>query len=90
VKVVGLRETKQALSEYVDAAQTERILITRHGRPAALLVGVEGLEMAALFDAAGGDFWKVVEKRRRGTGRRAAESGARAGKRRSTTPRAAR
>jgi prevent-host-death family protein len=87
VKVVGLRETKQALSEYVDAAQKERILITRHGRPAAVLVGVEGLDMAALFKAEGGDFWKAIERRRGRGAARAAEIAPRSGRRRAKTPR---
>ncbi|NUQ63629.1 MAG: type II toxin-antitoxin system prevent-host-death family antitoxin, partial [Pirellulales bacterium] len=42
---MGLREAKARLSEFVDQAQTDRILITRRGRPAALVIGVEGQDL---------------------------------------------
>src|SRR5262249_47693592 len=45
MKTVGLREAWDALSECVDAAQNESVLIMRHGTPAAVIVGVEGAEM---------------------------------------------
>lgn len=39
MKKVALREVKNGLSHYVDVAAREEILITRHGRPAAVLIG---------------------------------------------------
>ncbi len=39
MKKVGLSEVKDHLSEYLDLAEKEDIVITRHGRPAGLLVG---------------------------------------------------
>lgn len=41
MRTVGLFEAKQKLSELVDRARKgERIAITRHGKPAALLVSI--------------------------------------------------
>ena len=40
-RAMPLREAKARLSEAIDAAQGTYVLITRHGRPAAVLIGVE-------------------------------------------------
>ena len=44
MKKVALSEAKDHLSEYLDLAETEEIVITRHGRPAGLLVGFRSEE----------------------------------------------
>jgi hypothetical protein len=42
MKTVALREAKQSLSGFVAHAQRERVLITKHGRPAALVMESRG------------------------------------------------
>jgi prevent-host-death family protein len=44
MKKVALSEAKDHLSEYLDLAETEEVVITRHGRPAGLLVGFRSEE----------------------------------------------
>jgi prevent-host-death family protein len=39
---VTLSEVKDRLSEYLRLAETEQIVITRHGKPAGVLVGFAG------------------------------------------------
>ena len=39
MKKVALSEIKDDLSKYLRLAETEEIVITRHGRPAGILVG---------------------------------------------------
>jgi prevent-host-death family protein len=39
MKQVALSEIKDDLSRYLHLAETEEIIITRHGKPAGLLVG---------------------------------------------------
>jgi prevent-host-death family protein len=39
MKRVALSEVKDSLSEYLRLAEEEEILITRHGKPAGILVG---------------------------------------------------
>jgi len=41
-RTISIREAKAHLSEMIGAAQGAYVLITRHGRPTAVLVGVEG------------------------------------------------
>ena len=61
----ALRDAKESLSRYVTRAQKERILITRHGRPAALMIGVQGHDVEDLILAADPEFWRMIEARRR-------------------------
>jgi prevent-host-death family protein len=64
MKVVPLAEAKSELSAYVDAAQKDRILVTRHGKPAALLIGVEGEAIEDLLTRADPEFWRMIQERR--------------------------
>jgi prevent-host-death family protein len=50
---MSLRETKARLSEAIDAAQGTFVLITRHGKPAAVLLGVEGRDVLNVMDEFG-------------------------------------
>jgi prevent-host-death family protein len=65
VKVVALGEAKNALSAYVDQAQHDRVLVTRHGRPAAIIIGVEGEDFEDLMTRSDPDFWRMIEARRK-------------------------
>jgi prevent-host-death family protein len=58
---MSLREAKARLSEAVDAAQGAFVLITRHGRPAAVLLGVEGRDVLDVMR----EFEKPPKPRRR-------------------------
>jgi len=44
VKEVPLSEVKDDLSRYLREAETQQIVITRHGRPAGVLIGFESEE----------------------------------------------
>ncbi len=65
MKIFALREAKARLSDCVEASQRDRVLITKHGRPAALVVGVEGEELEDLLTVANPRFWELVESRRK-------------------------
>src|SRR6516164_1569340 len=69
MKLVSLKQAKARLSECVDAAQRDRILITHRGQPAALVIGVEGKDIEQVILGSDFEFWKMIEERRRGTGR---------------------
>jgi len=49
----------------VDASQKDRVVITRHGRPAAVLVGVEGKDWEDLVYQTNPAFWRMIKKRRK-------------------------
>jgi len=65
MKVVALGQAKNELSAYVDRAQHERVLVTRHGKPAALIIGVEGEDFEDLMTRSDPEFWKLIEARRK-------------------------
>ena len=44
VKEVSLSEIKDDLSRYLREAETQEIVITRHGKPAGILIGFESEE----------------------------------------------
>ena len=65
MKVVAVREAKASLSEYIAKAQEDRVLITKHGKPAALVIGVEGEDLEDLLTMGNPRFWEMIEDRRR-------------------------
>ena len=44
MKTAALSEVKDDLSRYLRMAERERVLITRHGKPAGVLIGFESEE----------------------------------------------
>jgi prevent-host-death family protein len=65
VRTVTVRDLQKKVKECVDGAQAERVIITRHGRPAAVLVGVEGDEWEDVLLQTDPAFWRLVRARRR-------------------------
>ena len=45
MKTIGVREAKQHLSNWIREAQRQSVLVVSHGRPAAVLIGVEGVDV---------------------------------------------
>lgn len=64
MKVAALREAKQQLRGCVVRAQRERVLITKQGRPAALMIGVGGHDLEDVLLMQNPRFWKMIETRR--------------------------
>ncbi len=65
MKVVALGKAKNELSAYVEEAQHDRVLVTRHGRPAALIIGVDGKSIEDLMTRSDPEFWKMIQSRRK-------------------------
>ncbi len=42
MKTISVRDLQKKIRESVDEAQKDRVVVTRNGKPAALLIGVEG------------------------------------------------
>jgi len=62
MKVIGLKATN--LAECIKDAQRERVVITRNGKPVALVVGVEGLDAEQLELGSSSEFWGLITRRR--------------------------
>lgn len=65
MKVIAVREAKQQLSGYIETAQKERILITKRGKPAAVVIGVEGRDFEDVMLMQNPRFWQLIEARRK-------------------------
>jgi len=70
MKTISIREARATLSELIDDAQNEPILITKHGRPVVLLTGVDGADLGSVILEGSKKFWQEIERRRRAAGPR--------------------
>ena len=64
MKTIGIRELQKQLKDCVDTAQTEQIVITRHGKPAAVCIGVEGYDWEDVLWMTDTSFWQMIGARR--------------------------
>ena len=64
IKTVSVRELQRKIRESVEAAQKDRVVVTRNGKPAALLIGVEGQDWESVSLQTSARFWKLIQKRR--------------------------
>jgi prevent-host-death family protein len=65
MKVLAMREAKAGLSATLDEAQRERVLITRNGKPSAIVIGVEGHEFEDVMLMSNPKFWEMIEASRK-------------------------
>jgi len=65
MKTVPVRDLQKKLKRCIDEAQEGRVVITRRGRPAALLVGVEGKDWETVILETDPTFWKLIQERRK-------------------------
>ena len=64
MKTAALRDVKAQFSQYCQRAQHERVLVTKHGKPLALMIGVQGRELEELLTTGNPEFWQLVDQRR--------------------------
>lgn len=64
MRTVTARDLQKKIRQCVDMAQHERIVVTRRGQPAAVIVGVEGSDWEDLVIQTSASFWKLIEARR--------------------------
>jgi prevent-host-death family protein len=65
MKTVTVRDLQKNVKECVDDAQDDRVIITRHGKPAAVLVGVENDDWESVVLQTAPAFWKLIRARRK-------------------------
>jgi len=65
MKTISVRDLQKKIRESVDEAQKDRVVVTRNGKPAALLIGVEGQDWEIVVLQTSAPFWKFIEKRRK-------------------------
>lgn len=60
---VSLEQT--TLDACVNEAQHENVIITRNGKPVALIVGIEGMDEEQLQLGSSDKFWQLITERRK-------------------------
>jgi len=65
MKTVNARDLQKRIKECVDMSQQDKVVITRHGKPTAVLIGVEGKDWADVALQTSSSFWKLIEGRRK-------------------------
>ena len=59
---------KTDLASCISQAQSGRVVITRKGKPVALVVGIEGLDREQIELGSSDKFWKLIVKWRKQKG----------------------
>jgi len=62
MKTVGIKAVD--LENCIQDSQRESILITRNGKPVALLIGVEGMDREQIELGHSDKFWTLIRQRR--------------------------
>lgn len=62
MKKVDLDRT--SLNTCVEDAQHDRVIVTRKGKPVALVVGLEGMDKEQLALGGSDKFWRLIAERR--------------------------
>jgi prevent-host-death family protein len=65
MKMINIRDARAGLSELVEEAQKGPVCLTRHGKPVAVVTGVEGADLDAFVLESSVDFWREIQKRRK-------------------------
>lgn len=64
MKTISVRELQKRVRDCVNTSQRDRVVVTRHGVPAALLIGVAGADWETLALQTNPSFWRLIEQRR--------------------------
>ncbi len=64
MKTISVRDLQKSIKKAVDSAQDDRVVVTRRGKPAAVLLGVEGKDWETVVFETNSGFWKLIEERR--------------------------
>jgi len=66
MKTISIRDLQKNIRKCVDVSQKEHVVVTRHGKPAAIVIGVEGNDWEDVMYQTSPAFWKMIEERRKG------------------------
>lgn len=65
MKTISVRDLQKRVRDCVESSQRNRVVVTRHGVPAALIIGVEGSDWETLALQTTPSFWRMIEQRRK-------------------------
>ena len=65
MKTVNARDLPKKIKECVDICHQDQVVVTRRGKPAAILLGVEGKDWGDLALQTSSRFWQLIQERRK-------------------------
>lgn len=65
MRTISVRELERSIKECIDDSQTDRVVVTQHGEPSAIIIGVKGLDWESVVLETDEGFWKMIRKRRK-------------------------
>ena len=65
MKTVTVRELQKKIKACLDQAQEDRVVITRRGKPTAVLIGVQGEDWETVILETDPTFWRMIQERRK-------------------------
>ena len=69
MKTTSSRNLQRQAATCLAQAQDSPVVITRHGQPIGVLLGVEGYDWEDLYYMTSLSFWREIERRRRPGGK---------------------
>ena len=66
MKVIAFHEARAGLKRAMEAAQQDSVVITVHGKPAAMLIGVRGQTFDDVYTKSP-EFWRMIQERQSST-----------------------
>ena len=64
MRTISDHDAQSDLERVLDSAQEERVVITRNGKPSAVVLGLESYDAEDLNLASSPEFWRMIEHRR--------------------------
>ena len=65
MKTISVRDLQKRIWSVMETAQNDQVVITRHGQPIAVVVGVEGADWETVAVETSRSVWKEIARRRK-------------------------
>ena len=65
MKTISVRDLQRKIRKTVEASHADRVVVTRNGKPVALLVGLEGQDWESVIRQTSASFWRLIQRRRK-------------------------
>ena len=65
MKTISVRDLQQRIRAVMETAQKDQVVITRNGKPIAVVLGIEGVDWETVALETSSSFWKEIAKRRK-------------------------
>jgi prevent-host-death family protein len=64
MKTIGARDLREDLSSVMKKAQKDVLVVTKHGQPSMLCIGVEGMTLDDIETCSNPAIWEELDRRR--------------------------